>query len=511
MSGRFGTADALRWGTVLVLAALASLPARADTLDSFISDYAKIEHAAPPNTLPVAAADLKASKGLFNCLADGKVDPVVCVDKFHDTPLGKKASNEAGIPSSFWQGVDAYIAYREHDYWGVAYHLGAAATCAVVQVLLGGADACAIVAEIVELAKDVYAGGKQVAEFFADVGETGYGAAKGAYCASLGQVFGGCGGGSAPKKPKSQLAYEKFFAPRLKPDGLIAIESEDLWALAKLVDAISTKAKAQGYAAGDIQTAAGVFDKALDTVWSEHMAQVVMPELIKERQQFNIAGSIHLAAADAWSRYKGDTKKLPSSSVPLYCNQRFSTLGYSHVTRWVNAHAGQAAALKLDTLFNWCKYTFWQANQSAFAQAFRDAKLVGSICPHLGCPSQQAHALCKPFMSTVGQSCGLVASIAGTPAMNVAPSKVDPLPRFNASPARAGHEPPKLDVSPVRSPLQLPVAQVPNAQLRRDLASLSCSERDGELRFVCATSMGFERCEALRARRLVAACRPLRR
>ena len=225
MSGRFGTADALRWGTVLVLAALASLPARADTLDSFISDYAKIEHAAPPNTLPVAAADLKASKGLFNCLADGKVDPVVCVDKFHDTPLGKKASNEAGIPSSFWQGVDAYIAYRGHDYWGVAYHLGAAATCAVVQVLLGGADACAIVAEIVELAKDVYAGGKQVAEFFADVGETGYGAAKGAYCASLGQVFGGCGGGSAPKKPKSQLAYEKFFAPRLKPDGLIAIEA----------------------------------------------------------------------------------------------------------------------------------------------------------------------------------------------------------------------------------------------------------------------------------------------
>lgn len=511
MSGRSGTVDAPRWGTALALALLVSLPANADTLDSFIADYAKIEQVAPPNALPVATADLKASKGLFNCLADGKTDPVACVDKFHDTPLGKKASNEAGIPSSFWQGVDAYVAYREHDYWGVAYHLGAAATCAVVQVLLGGTDACAIVAEIVQMAKEVYAGGKQVAEFLADLGEGAHGAAKGAYCATLGSVFGGCGGGSAPGKPKSQLAYEKFFAPRLKPDGLTAIESEDLWALAKLVGTISAQVKTLGYAAGDVDIAAGVFDKALDAVWSEHVAQVVTFDLIKERQQFNVAGSVHLAAAEAWSRYQGDTKKLPSSSVPLYCNQHFSTRGYSHVTRWVNAHAAQAAALELDTLYNWCKNTFWQANQSAFAHAFRDAKLVGGICPNLGCPSQQAHALCKPFMSTVGQGCGLVASIAGTPAMNVVPSKVDPLPRIGASPARAVPEPAKLDASPVRTPHRLPVAQVRNEQLRRDLATMSCSERDGEWRFVCATPLGFERCEALRTRRLVAACTLSRR
>ncbi|MBL8318065.1 MAG: hypothetical protein JNJ42_06645 [Burkholderiaceae bacterium] len=507
---RFGSMVALV--LLLPLAWLAPGPARADTLDDFISTYQKIDKAAPPNSLPVSAADLAASKGLFDCLASGKTDPVVCVDSFHDTPLGKKASNEAGVPSSFWQAVDAYIAYKDKDYWGVAYHLGAAATCAVVQVLLGGADACALIAELIEFAKDVYSGGKAVAEFFADLGEGAYNVAKDGYCATAGKLFGGCDSSGPPPKPKSQQVYEKYFKPRLLPEGLTAIESEDLWALQKLVDSIKAKAKAGGHADAEIGKAVEVYDKALDAQWSAHVVQQVLPQLTKERVNFNGAGSVALAAANAWARYQSDSKKLPATSVPLYCNQRFVTLGYSHVTRWVNAHTAKAAELKLIGNYTWCNQVFWQGNRAAFVKAFRDAKLVGSVCPGLGCPSASAMATCKPFMASVGESCVYSVSAANQPAHPRPPSKVDLLPGAvpQRSPTAAGPVAGERSVTAAAAAgvaAPAPQSLTSPAGVQRELAAVGCMSRGGSLHFVCADESGVRRCEAWHVRRAVQSCR----
>lgn len=383
--------------------------AQADVVDDFawvLGELDKI-HA---NPFPVSGQDVKDSKGLFKCLdnASNDVQVIGCIDKFKDTPLGKKgAAAVGGIPSWFWKLLDAYIDLRTKDYWGLVADLGEAAICIVAQVLAAGTDLCGLIKELIEIGEKLLDAGKAVAEFLKDLGEGTWNVVKGAYCASPLSVFGGCDDDSGPPpKPKAQVIYEKFFAPKVLPDGLIAIESEDLWAFDKLLKQLQAQAKAKGYSDGDIFTASDIFSKTVDTQWGADIVKNVLKELAAERNKFNPT-YINVAADNAWGYYKKDQKKMPYMRVPLYCSERFSTLGFSHVTRWANAHPDEAKKLMVQGIYQWCEKIFWEGNKTKFAQYFKDKQHMGTICPGLQCSSEADLKFCKPFMGSVGLGCTL--------------------------------------------------------------------------------------------------------
>ncbi len=403
--------------------------AQADVDDDFawvLGELDKIN----ANPFPVSGQDVKDSKGLFKCLdnASNDVQVIGCIDKFKDTPLGKKGVDAVGgIPSWFWKLLDAYIDLRTKDYWGLVADLGEAAICIVAQVLAAGTDLCGLIKELIEIGEKLLDAGKAVAEFFKDLGEGAWNAMKGVYCASPLSVFGGCDDSGPPPKPKAQVIYEKFFAPKVLPDGLIAIESEDLWAPDKLLKQLQAQAKAKGYSEGDVFTASEIFNKAVDAQWSADIVKNVLKDLAAERNKFN-STYINVAADNAWGHYKKDQKKLPYARVPLYCSERFSTLGFSHVTRWAYAHPDEAKKLSVLGIYQWCDKVFWEGNKPKFAPYFKDKYHMGAICPGLGCSSKSDLQFCEPFMKSVGLDCVFVANIKQQPqTMVVAPALNLPL------------------------------------------------------------------------------------
>lgn len=395
-------------------------PAQA-SIDDFISVYQKIEAAAPSGSLPVSTAQIKAYKGLFQCI-EGGGDVIVCTNTFQQTDAGQQATSD--IPSGVWKVVEAYIAWKAGDVWGVVQHLGEAAMCAVLQVIAGGADICGLIDDLIEAGKALLDAGKAVVEFFKDLGEGAWNAVKGAYCSTPLSVFGGCEDSGPPPKPKAQVIYEKFFAPKVLPDGLTAIESEDLWASDKLLNQLKSQAKAQGYAEADILTASDIFAKAVDGQWTADVVNRVLKNLAAERNSFNTDGSIGMAANYAWDLYK-KSKSNPQAKIPLYCNEHFVTLGYSHVTRWVNAHPDKAKELMAQTNYQWCKNVFWEGNKAKFAEYFK--KYMEPTCPGLGCTSTADLGFCNQLMKNVGLNCVFVSTLKGPkPVMKAVPPKEVP-------------------------------------------------------------------------------------
>ena len=528
--------------------------ARADALSDFLSVYKQIEKVAPSNALPLHSWDIEASKGLFSCLSSGNKNSALCIAEFHDTPLGQQASGS--IPQAFWDFLDAYVAYIGHDYWGVAYHLGTTATCAALQVLMGGIDACSLIEELVDLAKDVYAGGKAVAEFFADFGEGTFKAAKAAYCATPLSVFGGCSKGGTSPKPKAVVIYDTYFKPNLSY-GLQAIKSDNNQTLPTLVKAMKSQALAKGHASPDVDTAAGVFYEAVDVLWSEFVLTQLLPGLTQARGQYNDQVHVNEATLHAWQRYT-KAKTLPPASVTSHCDDHFNSLGYGQFTRWIIAHAPKALELKVLTVHRWCDEAFWQGNQSLFGQAFLGPNAAGSVCPGLHCPTQKELALCQPFMATVGKKCAIAVSLPDGAAAKVDDKVVPPAAGAArwpaggadttsiAKPARADSIPPPAARAASTAPGQnrpsnwgaigqpqnrlavegsaargntgtvaaggTAVAQAANAatanasRIGADLAKVRCTAGADGLRFLCATREGFERCESMRARREVDTC-----
>jgi hypothetical protein len=384
-------------------------PAQAASIDDFISVYQKIESAAPPGSLPVSTADVKAYKSLFQCV-EGGGDVLVCSNQFHQTDAGKKATGD--IPEAVWQVVDAYVAWKAGDTWGVVEHLGAAAMCAVLQVLAGGFDACGLIKDLIAVGEAFLDAGKAVAEFFKDLGEGAANLAKGVYCA-LGGVFGGCDDPGPPPKPAAQVIYEKFFAPKVLPDGLSAIESDDGWAFDKLLKQLSAQAKAKGYSDGDISTASDIFTKAVDAQWTADIVQNVLKKLAAERSTFNAPWRISLASDYAWAEYNKKPQGYPPMKVPLWCASYFTYFGFAHVTRWIFAHADKAQALQVQGGYQWCDKVFWEGNKTQFAEYFK--KLMETKCPGLGCSSKADRDFCHQFMATVGLNCVISAKFKDSP------------------------------------------------------------------------------------------------
>jgi hypothetical protein len=404
-------------------------PAAADTLDDFIDIYKKIEQVAPAGALPVKSADFVASKGLFNCLANSNTDPVVCVNDFHDTPLGKKAADGASIPTTFWQVVDAYIAYIQNDYWGVAYHMGEAAVCAVVQVLLGGVDACSIIKELVELAKSLYDAGKAVVEFLKDVGGT----AKDVATCII--TLGGDCGDDSPPTPDEQFVYEYVFLPKIA-DGVTKIEQAN-GSYGPYVTSLVNNAKHKPtpilskpwpygedgtfgaktflyphFTAKAIDTARQIYEKAVDANWSKHITQQVLPQLGTERFQYaqNQTQSVAQQAAQGYVNKKFGS---PEAAVKFICYDHFTkALPYAHVDQWILTHAAVASKLKAETHTNWCGQEFW-GQKAMFAKSFHDYIKTTNLCQESGgsliCQHLDSYQKCLGLMGSVyqQQQCGL--------------------------------------------------------------------------------------------------------
>jgi hypothetical protein len=401
-------------GLLLAAAVLiAWAPSAAASVADFFNTYKSIEEKAPPHSLPVSSHELEAYIDLFTCVEQGG-DAVACSATFEKSAAGQKVTGD--IPEAVWQVVSAYLAWKDGNVWGVVSSLGEAAMCAVLQVLAGGFDACGLIKELIEVGKAFLDAGKAVAEFFKDLGSGAAKALKGAYCATVGSVLGGCDDEGPPPKPKSAVIYEKFFAPKVLPDGLNAIEAVDPFALHNLKNQIGNQAKAKGYSSSDVALASAMFDKAVDKQWTAHIVGSVLTELAAERTNYNTAGRISLASDYAWNVYKKewekydkglgwpDTQSYPNKKVPPFCVQRFVTLGYGHVDRWIQSH-NEAKALAVMSNYDWCEKVFWEGNKAKFVPYFR--KHVDTRCPGLLCASKGDLTLCDSFMATVGLKCAL--------------------------------------------------------------------------------------------------------
>ena len=422
---------------LVVWGAMAASPATADALSNFMSAYKQIEYYAPPGSLPVKSSDLVASKALFNCLAGADVgnkqgDPGVCMAQFHNTPLGKQASDAGGIPETFWRVVDAYIAYLENDYWGVAHHLGEAAVCAVVQVLLGGVDACSLIKELVELAEDLYDSAKAVGEFLEDVGGAALDA--GSCLVTLGSD---CGDDSPPA-PDEVFVYEYIFLPRIT-EGVAKRELADgsfdtflgglqsnaghkpYPILSKPWPLGEASAKAVLYphfTSAATAHASTLFAKAVDTDWSKHVLTQILPQLGTERTQY-LLQQVPAVAKQAAQAYLNQQYVSPAAAVTSLCYTHFTkTRPYRHVDDWIALHAVEAEKFKLVDNTKWCETVFW-GQKPAFAQHFHDYIVSNSLCPELSaalvCQSLDGYKACTGLLGSVSQQnqCGMNAQYVG--------------------------------------------------------------------------------------------------
>lgn len=399
-------------------------PLQAAGIDSFISTYQEIEGYLPPNSLPISSQELIAAKSLFTCL-EGGGDVGRCINDFSNTPLGQQVVQESGLPSSFWSVLDAYVAYRSGDVWGVVYNLGEAAACAVLQVLAGGADICGFIEELVAIAASLWDTATAVAEFFSELGEGVWEAAKSAYCDTLGGLFGGCDEGG--NSPPEAVAYAWVFAPRLA-EGLAARMAVDPQAFTTVREQLITQASADPaqfniplpdfvqitFTPAAVTTAAGIYTRTVDQNWSAEITSHVLPALSKKRSEYATPAQIGYLASQATAAFKSSGADL-IQTIARRCSDDFLlTYGFAHVDRWITYPGTAAAAAKVQAVptSTWCSGSFIAANRQEFAKRFRTF-VKTAYCPEFGstllCPSVDAHEKCVKVLGSVGEQgqCGI--------------------------------------------------------------------------------------------------------
>jgi hypothetical protein len=423
-----------RHGVIIICLLLGSLvPAQGASIDSFISIYQKIESYAPANSLPVSSQDLIAAKSLFSCMEDGG-DVGICIDTFTNTPLGQQVVSESGLPSSFWSVLDAYVAYKNGDIWGVAYSLGEAAACAVLQALAGGTvDVCDLIKKLVEIAESLWDAATAVAEFFADLGEGAWEAAKDAYCDTLGSVLGGCDDDES--SPPEVVAYAWVFAPKLA-DGLtarkaVSPDTFDLVLQSLIKQASSDPAQLNiqvpqmiadsiSFPASAVQTAASIYTNTVDQNWTADILNTVLPALTHQRQDYGTPAKIAQLATTAANAFKNNQAE-PAWVVTRQCRDEFKqTLGFAHVDRWISnpSTAIKAQEFKVIPAEKWCGGTFWESNKTEFAKTFTTFARI-NFCPGAGsplpCKTIDNYERCRKLMGSVGQEdvCGVNVAAMG--------------------------------------------------------------------------------------------------
>jgi hypothetical protein len=401
----------------LVIAGLIGfLPSAEASIDDFIKVYKQIESAAPPGTLPVTSAEIVAYKDLFTC-AEGGGDIVVCANSFHKTSAGQQASDQADIPEGVWQGVEAYVAWKDGDTWGVVEHLGAAAACAVLQVLAGGTDVCGLIQDLYDAAVKAYDTAKWVVNFFKSVGEGTWNTVKAIGCTLH---LGGCDD-DPPPPPAEVTAFNQFFAPAVK-DGsaLKARESKNPNAFGTLVNTLSSAAQKK-FSLPVVAKAAGAFTEDVNKLWNSDIASNVLPALAAKRDAYNNAqkaqnvGAAVKDAADAYAASKTD----PMQRVVKHCTDDFAE--FAHFDYWQAKPEFQALWKQLGSspsTATWCSQVFWYKNKETFTKSFHDYVAV-NFCPTYGqqllCPALPKYEVCLALMGSVGQKnqCGVTIAKAG--------------------------------------------------------------------------------------------------
>jgi len=366
--------------------------AQADMIDDIASVLRNTGE--PLQSIGITSGGMTSFKGYINCMGNGN-DILVCTDQFLKT-------STVDVPNWVTQAIDLYIDVKEGAYWEIYDKYGEKLACALA-FFFTGVDICTIATDITQAAQTVYDSANAVVGFFADLGAAVVGVAKDAYCATLGNILGGCDSDSSSTMPIQDFAYASVFAPIVaNGEGLKAIEQ-----IKQTTDTFESLIVALKFVATHIptcdnncaNTAADRFRREVDTQWTGDMGGRVLKELGGKRNEYNNSQQI---AGEAQFVCNNNS----NFSIPSDCKNHFRTdLGYEHVDRWISLHSQDAQRLGAKSNEQWCKEIFWDGNKSKFAAAFR--KCIKNKCPETGekllCSSPDDFNNCKSIMAQVGQ------------------------------------------------------------------------------------------------------------
>jgi hypothetical protein len=421
-------------GAFALAMVLLGWPAQARAGDAFTDLIWIIQQMEGANVspFPVKSGEILSAEKLFSCVKkDSSAKGVAeCLYGFSKTPEGKKLLGTGvtiELPPWLDNVVQAYIHINEGDFWGVVGDLGEAAICIIAQIMAAGIDLCGLIEDLIAVGEALLDAGKAVAKFIASVGE---GFANLVTCG----ILGDCGSGPPP----AVVAYNCVFAPKVKPEGLKAIEAVDKSAFPalrdKLVGAATSGTLCPAYGLGAFKTsssdaakAAEVFTGAVQGVWTSDILQNVLLQRDKKRLEYPTAQQV-AALADAAAAEYGAKKSNPKEFVVAHCADDFSTkFGFAHVDRWVNlSQTGQLKelpdaqkAVNVTSNRSWCDTGFFAKNLDKFAEHFRSYALA-HYCPaafgvntkQLGCSTLEKHAACVGLMKSVDQATLCGANIA---------------------------------------------------------------------------------------------------
>lgn len=389
--------------------------ARADAVDDLAT---VLDYTGGIPGLPVSGQDIRDSKKMFLCIDKANDDVAVakCVDGALDTPLGKKAAAEAGLPSWFGKLIEVYIDVRTEDWWALIEDAGMAVACAAAQVLAGGTDICGIAQAIIELAGAAKEAFDDVVAFLEDLG-----CAVGIACDS--------------STPREAVAYGLVFEPRLA-DGLKARKDVDGFAFPKLRSQLEQNALAkpaklsipnypfqEQFTKSQVDKASAAWTGAVDKQWTADMFKNVLPARSTKQIEYNTPARVTAVANAAASAYLASPKSSDAHKLAVdtcAVTDFGKAFAFAHVDVWMQAYPDEAKKfVGLKSNQSWCTGDFFGKNVAGFAHGFRDRLVATNTCAALGqglvCPTLAKYETCVGLMKHVGQpgQCGVNAAGVG--------------------------------------------------------------------------------------------------
>ncbi|BCL61244.1 hypothetical protein DGMP_19370 [Desulfomarina profundi] len=388
---------------VLLFNSTTPVPVQADDFDDFIGFLKDVEDETgmPLDKMgvPFNATQLEQSKGVITCLSNANGDTyetAVCIDDFHDTSAGQQLAEQADLPSWVWDVIDSYILYMEKDYMGLAWSLGEAVVCAVINVWTG-TDICGLIEELAQLAEDVLDIGKVLIEWLGELGEAVVGAIKDAACA-IG--IGGCD--DSPPIPPEVVLYE-MMAPEIQA-GLDKREEKYSGAfaafLADLKNRVLGKVNAEiknfndqvsstwipqldYYTQADVDKAGARFVDTVNVRWSNDIIQRVDKERHNRIKIYGNPANIDSLTREVLNKYIPEGSDFKWMLIDECTSDFKNDFGYDHIDRWKIMHlAVENIGIMQDSVQSnreLCT-TFYDQNKTAFT-----ASAIGYVQDKVNC------------------------------------------------------------------------------------------------------------------------------
>ncbi|MHC3993825.1 hypothetical protein ACXWTF_03295 [Thiomicrolovo sp. ZZH C-3] len=404
--------------TLFFLALIPATPLQADTIDDIAWVLDQMGPANPYASQGLNGETLRLSKGLFECISDGK-DVLLCVEEHENDPIGQTLTGQ-GTPSWFWDFLDLYAAFKNGDFQGVISHLGTTAICIVSQVLTGGVDVCQLLEELYALAEGMLDAASAVYEWAKDLGGAVLETLSGAYC-SVAKAFGGC---DEPDTPDFVIVYQLMYHPQIAA-GVTARESTDANAFTQLLQKIEKDALHQpdpilpgGYAPmligsffnpQSIAEAAKIYQNNVDTQWGDDIRKRVDTERRGTMITYTNPNNLNFMSLLMLQDYE----KSPAAwnerrAIQERCVSQFrNDFGYAHVDRWLSGFpvAGSGATFGIKTNNDLCR-EFFDLNKEVFGQNARQYIVQKGYCfsagDNLGCGSVDNYRRCLKLLTPFG-------------------------------------------------------------------------------------------------------------